>query len=177
MTKFNDDDLKTINKLYKVNIKKFYGVVILATVFWSILMFLPAEFLGRRGRFMNGSVYEILGAMPTLLLVLTLIVATAWVANYILTNRDLRKDLKEKEKITGTFNVTHSQKLNPMQIHELQKMGIKATDTLYFEENEHNITGTSYNKIINPKLNGAKIIYIEVAKNSRIELKREVKEI
>ncbi|AUC84798.1 hypothetical protein CW731_05595 [Polaribacter sp. ALD11] len=175
MEKFNEINLKTIKRIYEENLPKFYMTSIGGIIFWSGFLFIPAKLFGRKARRsgVSGNMMESLGFIPAIVFSLVLIIITILVANWILQISKLKKDLKEKKKITTTVKIIKIEKLSAKTIQAHREQGENITDCLHFEQDENEIETYLFNRFVEPNILNAKAMYIELAENSRIEFKRE----
>ena len=83
----------------------------------------------------------------------------------------IKKDLKLKEKLNGTFQVKRIENISKRVAEKLEGL-----DTiLHFEKNEFKINRHLFNKKLKPELLEAQVVLIELAEHSRIVLKQEIK--
>jgi hypothetical protein len=179
MEKFNENDLKKVKKIYDENLPKFLMTAIGGIILWSGFLFIPAELFGRKARRngVYGNMMESIGVIPAIFFSITLIIITILVANWVLSISKLKKDLKEREKITTTIKVIKVDNLSAKTIKAHKEQGENITNSLIFEENEYDLEIYNFNRIINPNLMKVKAMYIELSKHSRTEFKREIVEI
>lgn len=175
-TSMSDEDKKLLERLLDKRIAKVKKVSITTLILAIIGLVLPANLwniliLPDR---MAGNVPDVTTPMyenMVVVFILSTIVILTPLLTYYAFVYFIRKDLRCKEKLSGTFKVKRIESISKRVAEKLEGL-----DTiLHFEKNEFKINRHLFNKKLNPELLNAQIVLIELAKYSRIVLKQEVK--
>lgn len=166
----SNEELKLIRKKYEENTLKFVGVIMFSIIIPSVLSLIPAEFLGRKGMNLKGSLLEHNGISGVLAFILIFSSVSIYLANKYLKPFKLKKDLKLKEVLLIEVQI-NQQSLIPKKIRDRKKeLGESFTDFVRFKKNNYEIKHLHYNRSINPELLKAKAMIFEITPNSHVQL-------
>jgi hypothetical protein len=176
--KFSDNEFSIIKNLYENNLKRliifFVGLIIVGGILIKMFDSVPMKFLFKRNRNNDYTVFENLGYIsPIIVLLLSFLFVTIVVINELKIFK-LKKDIKERAKIVTNLKVKRIFNLSDSKIKEMREIGKMETSDLIFEENTFNIKLYSFDKFKEPELLQAKEMYLEIAKYSKIEFVRKI---
>lgn len=178
--KFSDSEYLDVEELYKKNLNKFLfaiiGIFAFGFFLFKVYEKFPVQFLGRRrSAGMTGTVVENSGYIMPIIFIIIFMLFLILIALNTLKIKNLKKDLNEQIKIVANLKVENIHNLSDEQIKEMREIGKMDTSDLFFEKNEFNIKNYSFNKFELPDFLMAKEMYLEIAKYSKYEFKREIK--
>ncbi|MFS4418312.1 hypothetical protein [Maribacter sp. 2307ULW6-5] len=165
------NELEIIQKKYEKRYSKFKSTSLIAIILGIAALFTPPEvwnflkvFDKKQGIRNLEDVNEYMFQNPTMIVIVILAVTSIiFLSKYIFIN-PLKKDLKEKEKIRGQFQITRIENIGK---RVSEKLG--GLDTiLHFEKNTTKIKKHLFNKTDKPELLNAKGIIIEQSKHTGI---------
>tara|TARA_R110002033_G_scaffold168962_2_gene209074 strand:+ start:143 stop:1027 length:885 start_codon:yes stop_codon:yes gene_type:complete len=173
--KLLDTEIKILKENYNEGIQKVKKVSLATILFAVIALFLPVEIwniiiIPRKRRHNLPDVVEPMYENATMIIILTIIVLLTPIITYYAFGYMIKKDLKYKVKISGTYKVERIEKLSRMVAKKLDGL-----DTvLHFENNKSKINRHLFNKSKNPELLNAKSIHLECSKYSRTVFKQKI---
>lgn len=168
---FLTDHLETLNERFL----KFVGIIALVI---SVPLFVPIsllKFFSRKARnhtYNSEFLFIELGPMNVLyFLIIPAIVVIILCYIFLFRIPKLKKDIKEEQKLVGIVNVKEIKKLDDGLVKEL--MG-SSDHKIVFHSNNFDEDEILFLSNVNPEYFNLKGCKIEVSKNAKILLKREV---
>jgi len=170
-----DSEIKVLETKYEDGINKVKKTFVTSLIFSFVLIVLPVDLWNiiiiPRKRALNlPDVTEPMYQNITMIVILCFVIILATVLSYIAFVYFIKKDLKFKEKIGGTFKVVRIENISKMVAEKLD-----GQDTiLHFEKNSAKIDKHLFKKAEKPELLNAHSIFIECSKYSRTLFKEEI---
>lgn len=163
------EELKIIEKKYKKGCSKFKKTLIIAPVLGIIALLAPPELWNFIKLFDKKRTIRNLEDVTvpmykntTMIIIVIIVVILAIFFTYYAFVRFVKKDLEEKEKVRGEFNVIRIENLSKKVAENLEGF-----DTvLHFEKNNSKLKKHLFKKSENPELLNAKKILIERSKHT-----------
>lgn len=163
------EELKIIEKKYEKEYSKFKKTLIVAPVLGITALLAPPElwnfikYFDKKRTIRNlEDVTEPMYKTPTMITIVIIFVVLSISFTYYAFVYFLKKDLKDKEKIRGQYNVIRIENLSKKVSENLEGL-----DTvLHFEKNNSKIKKHLFKKSENPELLNAKKILIERSKHT-----------
>src|SRR5690554_3279518 len=169
-----DSEIKVLETKYEDGLNKVKKTFVTSLIFSFVLIVLPVDLWNiiiiPRKRALNlPDVTEPMYQNITMIVILCFVIILATVLLYIAFVYFIKKDLKFKEKIGGTFKVVRIENISKMVAEKLD-----GQDTiLHFEKNSTKIDKHLFKKAEKPELLNAHSIFIECSKYSRTLFKEE----